>query len=121
MYNSSLSNLRPIKGARTLKVKEHNFQILLYLRFLENNNNYLLWSVCKPVKSKGLENKISIQNLTLFGRLQKSGGRGCFHFEDILCFVAWFGAYLYSFPLGIEEKNLQIFWLVSRMYTSQYV
>ena len=27
MYNSSLSNLRPIKGVRTLKVERHNFQI----------------------------------------------------------------------------------------------
>ena len=29
MYNSSLSNLRPIKGVRTLKVERHNFQIFL--------------------------------------------------------------------------------------------
>ena len=33
MYNSSLSNLRPIKGVRTLKVERHNFQIFC-LKFL---------------------------------------------------------------------------------------
>ena len=49
MYNSSLSNLRPIKGVRTLKVERHNFQIF-WPSFTTKSNNLSKFGMYEVLK-----------------------------------------------------------------------